>query len=288
MSSKTSSRRSLPRIAAKRDWASRRRDGSTGSSRSSPSERAPERASTRKATGRTPRRRRHLEGEVVALRRLDREGAASAAGARPKLAERSACVSGSSIARRSSPASRSVGGVVDHHLDRRRVPFAQEARQVGADHQLLDRARLALGVARGELARPGRDPDLPGGERLGDAELDRRAPSGVGDQVRHPEGGLGEVRAALDRLGGADVDLVREHAGRLLEDAPGIARGRGVLSGDGDRTLVGCRLRCARPASSPPRPARPSSSFAAARPPGRRRRRGRSRRRRRRGRRAPR
>ncbi len=94
---------------------------------------------------------------------------------------------------------RGVAGVLDDDLELGLVALAQEAGEVGADHQLLDALGVLLAVAHREVARRRRGPDLPRGHRVGHLELDRDRTVGAGQQVGLEEGRLGEVRAKLDR-----------------------------------------------------------------------------------------
>ena len=113
------------------------------------------------AVGEAPRRRRHLERDRAdAWRSRQEEGLVRAAARRdviarlvsfaerPKRAERSSFVSGSRICEREAPLQLAFRRVVDDDLQLGPVPLAQEARDVGTDHQLLDALRLLLQRAR--------------------------------------------------------------------------------------------------------------------------------------------
>ena len=90
-------------------------------------------------------------------------------------------------------------GVVDHHLEHRPVALAEEARQVGPDHQLLDARGLAGRRTAAQVGGDGVHPQVPIGDRVRDLELDRHRTIALDPEVRFPEGGLREVGAQLDR-----------------------------------------------------------------------------------------
>ena len=152
--------------------------------------------------GRTDAARRgEREGEVDPLARLDAERLRRGRRGQPELGEERSVRLGIGDLERRLAGERRFAGAVDHHLELGDVALAQEARQVGADHQLLHRLGVLLDVARGERLRERRHPDPPRGDRIGDGELDRRRAVGAGEQLRLPEGGLGEVGAQGDRRG---------------------------------------------------------------------------------------
>ncbi len=138
-------------------------------------------------------------------------------------------------------------GVVEHHPQRGAIPFAQEAGQVGTDHEVFDGARLAVVGAGAEVTGQAVHPEAPRGDRVGNGELDRGAAVARGHQVRLPERGLREVGAGdhLRRgrrcgLGGAQVGKGAEPRGGFQERCFG---GHPERLGHRLRRRLRCRLR---------------------------------------------
>ena len=96
-------------------------------------------------------------------------------------------------------------GVVDHHPELGRIALAEEARKVGADHEILDRARFLLQAAPHEVLGHAMDEHTPAGDRIGHCEFHRSRAVRAGQEVGLPEGRFGKIGAQRHGrvLGGA-------------------------------------------------------------------------------------
>ena len=175
------------------------REGRTGSGRSSPSERLPAVAVTLNAAIRTWRGAASVEGDVRAAALADLEGADEIGRPQAEVGRQVAIAVGIDDGQANLARQVAGRGVVDDDLQLRLVPLAQEARHVGADHQILDALGLLVQRARGQVIGDGVNPYVPGRDRIGNGELQGRGAVGTGEQVWTPERRLGEVGAQLGR-----------------------------------------------------------------------------------------
>ena len=93
--------------------------------------------------------------------------------------------------------------VIDHDPELGPVPLAEEARQVGTDHELFDRAGLLLEAAAHEVAGDAVDKHAPAGDGVGYGEFHGCVAVGTGEQMRLPEGRLVELGAERSRFRGS-------------------------------------------------------------------------------------
>ena len=111
---------------------------------------------------------------------------------------------------------RRVPGVVDHDPQIGLVAFAEEARQIGPDHEVFHRLRLRLERPAHQVPGHAVDEDAPARHGVGHGEFDGRRPVRPREKMGLPEGRLGEIRAELGGLAARRRRFLRRQVRFLL------------------------------------------------------------------------